>query len=70
MANAEWWEAKLADNIERDRDTERRAAQAGWALIMRKLAEGGAVDASSSTLRIDRIDEKLDDFLLSTNEAP
>lgn len=33
-ANADWWEAKLEANVARDRDTERRAAEQGWLLIV------------------------------------
>lgn len=33
-ANADWWAIKLAANIERDRDTERRAAEQGWETIV------------------------------------
>jgi DNA mismatch endonuclease, patch repair protein len=29
-ANAEWWMDKLAANVARDRDTDRRLVQAGW----------------------------------------
>jgi DNA mismatch endonuclease, patch repair protein len=29
-ANAEWWTDKLARNVERDRDSDRRLADAGW----------------------------------------
>ena len=32
-ANAEWWRDKLAKNVERDRDTDRRLADAGWAVV-------------------------------------
>lgn len=32
-ANAEWWRAKLAANIRRDRDTDRRLRAAGWLVI-------------------------------------
>lgn len=33
-ANGGWWEAKLGANVARDRDTERRAAEQGWLLIV------------------------------------
>ena len=29
-ANADWWAAKLARNVERDRDTDERLREAGW----------------------------------------
>ena len=32
-ANREWWERKLRSNIERDKDTDRRLAQAGWLVV-------------------------------------
>lgn len=28
--NADWWQHKLAANVARDRDTDRRLAEAGW----------------------------------------
>jgi DNA mismatch endonuclease (patch repair protein) len=31
--NAAWWSAKIAANAERDRDTDRRLAAAGWAVL-------------------------------------
>lgn len=33
-ANSEWWDRKLAGNVERDADTARRLAQAGWHLVV------------------------------------
>jgi DNA mismatch endonuclease (patch repair protein) len=32
-SNAAWWRAKLAANVARDRDTDRRLAGAGWAVV-------------------------------------
>jgi len=32
-ANSGWWAAKLARNVERDRDTDAKLAEAGWAVI-------------------------------------
>lgn len=32
-ANADWWRAKLDANVERDRDTDRRLAEAGWTVV-------------------------------------
>ena len=32
-ANREWWVAKLAANVERDRDTDRRLKASGWQVI-------------------------------------
>jgi DNA mismatch endonuclease (patch repair protein) len=31
--NAEWWRAKITANRNRDRDTDRRLRDAGWAVI-------------------------------------
>ncbi|MBA3744494.1 DNA mismatch endonuclease Vsr [Sporichthya sp.] len=32
-ANRDWWAAKLAGNVRRDRDTDDRLAAAGWAVV-------------------------------------
>jgi DNA mismatch endonuclease, patch repair protein len=32
-ANAAWWEAKLAGNVARDRDTDARLVAAGWVVV-------------------------------------
>lgn len=32
-ANGAWWAAKLARNVERDRDTDRRLAEASWHVV-------------------------------------
>lgn len=32
-SNAAWWRAKLAANVARDRDTDRRLAEAGWVVV-------------------------------------
>lgn len=32
-ANGAWWQAKLAKNQERDRDTDRHLEEAGWAVV-------------------------------------
>jgi DNA mismatch endonuclease (patch repair protein) len=31
--NAGWWQAKIAGNLRRDRDTDRRLAAAGWKVL-------------------------------------
>ncbi len=31
--NAEWWAAKLAANVQRDRDTDARLQAAGWTVV-------------------------------------
>lgn len=33
-SNMEWWDAKLQANAERDMDTERRLANAGWLVVV------------------------------------
>lgn len=33
QANAEWWRTKIERNRERDRDTDRRLADAGWIVV-------------------------------------
>jgi DNA mismatch endonuclease (patch repair protein) len=33
-ANADWWDAKLATNVKRDLDTEKRLTEAGWEVIV------------------------------------
>lgn len=32
-SNAEWWAAKLAANVARDRDTDERLVAAGWSVV-------------------------------------
>lgn len=32
-ANADWWKRKIARNRERDADTNRRLAEAGWSVV-------------------------------------
>jgi DNA mismatch endonuclease (patch repair protein) len=45
-ANHEWWRAKLDGNVERDRDTDRSLADAGW-LVIRIWEHEDPVDAAS-----------------------
>lgn len=33
LTNAEWWVAKLSRNVERDADTDRELADAGWLVV-------------------------------------
>jgi len=49
-ANAAWWRAKLAGNVARDRDTDRRLRQAGWRVL--RVWEHG--DMSRAALRVER----------------
>ena len=32
-ANAEWWKRKIRQNVERDRDTDRRLRELGWLVV-------------------------------------
>jgi DNA mismatch endonuclease, patch repair protein len=52
-ANAEWWTAKLARNVERDRDTDRRLTEEGWTVLRVWEHETAAVaaDAVERTVR-------------------
>lgn len=45
-ANGAWWTAKLRKNVERDADTDRRLAAAGW-LVVRVWEHEDPVAASS-----------------------
>ena len=49
-ANREWWVAKLDTNVRRDRDTDRRLAEAGWTVI--RVWEHEAVDAASERIAL------------------
>jgi DNA mismatch endonuclease (patch repair protein) len=50
-ANADWWRAKLAANVKRDRDTDARLRSLGWLSIRVWEHE----DASSAERRISRM---------------
>lgn len=52
-ANAEWWAAKLAANVARDRDTDRLLLNAGW-IAMRVWEHEHPSDAAS------RVESRLD----------
>ncbi|MFI1914720.1 very short patch repair endonuclease [Nocardia sp. NPDC020380] len=45
--NAEWWAAKLAGNVARDRDTDLRLTEAGWTVVRVWEHEGVATAADS-----------------------
>lgn len=53
--NAEWWAAKLAGNVQRDRDTDARLRAAGWTVVRvwehedPVSAAGRVVDALTAT---------------------
>jgi DNA mismatch endonuclease (patch repair protein) len=44
-SNREWWSAKLAANVSRDRDTDRRLREAGWRVV-RIWEHESSVDAA------------------------
>ncbi|GGJ89109.1 hypothetical protein GCM10010123_18360 [Pilimelia anulata] len=50
-ANADWWREKLAANVTRDRDTDRRLAEAGWAVVRVWEHE----DLAAAALRIEEV---------------
>jgi DNA mismatch endonuclease (patch repair protein) len=50
-ANAEWWAEKLAANVSRDRDTDRRLAAVGWAVLRIWEHE----EAESTAQKIDKL---------------
>lgn len=45
-ANSEWWAAKLATNVRRDRDTDARLAEAGW-LVIRVWEHENMIEAAA-----------------------
>ncbi len=51
-ANAGWWSTKLAANVARDRDTDRRLVEAGWAVVRvwEHLSPDAAADVVDATL--------------------
>src|SRR3954471_2816175 len=50
-SNAEWWKAKLEDNVRRDADTNRRLCQAGWQ-VLRFWEHEDAIVAAHEIARI------------------
>lgn len=44
-ANRDWWVAKLAMNVERDRDTDARLGEAGW-MVVRVWEHEGVAEAA------------------------
>jgi DNA mismatch endonuclease (patch repair protein) len=50
--NRDWWQTKLAGNVDRDRDTDRRLTQSGW-IVLRVWEHEPASEAA------DRIEELL-----------
>jgi DNA mismatch endonuclease (patch repair protein) len=49
-ANREWWIEKLDTNVRRDRDTDRRLAEAGWTVI--RVWEHEVVDAAAERIAL------------------
>lgn len=47
-ANAQWWRDKLAGNVARDRDTDRRLTEAGWIVV--RIWEHEAPEAAAAEL--------------------
>lgn len=47
-SNQAWWEAKIQRNVERDRDTDRALAEAGWAVI--RVWEHEPVDSAATRI--------------------
>ncbi len=47
-SNQAWWEAKIGRNVERDRDTDRALAEAGWAVI--RVWEHEPVDSAATRI--------------------
>ena len=47
-ANGDWWRVKLEKNVERDRDTDRRLADAGWLVV--RVWEHEAVIAAADRI--------------------
>ena len=46
--NAEWWRAKIEGNIARDRDSDRRLAEAGWTVV--RVWEHETVEAAADRI--------------------
>lgn len=62
-ANQEWWAAKLAGNVARDRDTDERLTLAGWRVV--RLWEHEAAVAAA-----DRVEAVLDAYRASLASGP
>lgn len=48
--NAEWWRAKIISNIARDRDTDRKLADAGWTVI--RVWEHETAEAAANRIEV------------------
>ncbi len=51
-ANADWWSAKLAANVRRDRDTDARLREEGWTVVRVWEHEDMAVAAEAIGARV------------------
>lgn len=49
-ANREWWVEKLKTNVRRDRDTDRRLAEAGWTIV--RVWEHEAPDVAAARIAL------------------
>ncbi|MBT1191339.1 very short patch repair endonuclease [Rhodococcoides kroppenstedtii] len=60
--NAQWWADKLAGNVARDRDTDRRLEEAGWTVVRIWEHEDPAAAAEKvvRAVRADEADEASD----------
>jgi DNA mismatch endonuclease (patch repair protein) len=54
-SNSEWWASKLEANVSRDRDTDRRLAEAGW-LVIRVWEHEDSIEAAATIkLRLEQL---------------
>jgi DNA mismatch endonuclease (patch repair protein) len=54
-SNSEWWASKLEANVSRDRDTDRRLAEAGWLVIRMWEHEDSIEAAATINLRLEQL---------------
>jgi DNA mismatch endonuclease (patch repair protein) len=54
-SNSEWWASKLEANVSRDRDTDRRLAEAGWLVIRMREHEDSIEAAATINLRLEQL---------------
>jgi len=59
-SNGPWWAAKLARNVERDRDTDQRLGAAGWTVLRFWEHEDANAVASSVKLSVRTARERAD----------
>jgi DNA mismatch endonuclease (patch repair protein) len=46
--NADWWRAKIDENVTRDRDTDRKLAEAGWTVL--RVWEHEAIETAADRI--------------------